>query len=140
MFKTPKECYDYIVQNQLETAVIGAMMQQTDNYSIAEIADAKFQNKEGKIFFSSAGYKIHVEVPDEEIVTAVLNELYVSAFLSRKDDNYQVHFLVSGYPAAMKTRFEEEITRQVVKYMLMSVITACRLDSRKKLKNYIGGE
>ena len=42
MFKTPKECYDYIVKNELETAVIGAMMQQTDNYSIAEIADARF--------------------------------------------------------------------------------------------------
>lgn len=48
MFKTPKECYDYIVKNELETAVIGAMMQQTDNYSIAEIADARFHNREGK--------------------------------------------------------------------------------------------
>lgn len=50
MFKTPKECYDYIVKNELETAVIGAMMQQTDNYSIAEIADARFHNREGKKF------------------------------------------------------------------------------------------
>ena len=44
MFKTPKECYDYIVKNELETAVIGAMMQQTDNYSIAEIADADLRS------------------------------------------------------------------------------------------------
>lgn len=99
MFKTPKECYDYIVKNELETAVIGAMMQQTDNYSIAEIADARFHNREGKISFTSAGYKINIEVTDDEIVTAVLNGLYVSAFLSRKDDNYRVHFLVSGLPA-----------------------------------------
>ena len=42
MFKTPKECYEYIVKNELETAVISAMMQQTDNYSIAEIAKEKF--------------------------------------------------------------------------------------------------
>ena len=60
MFKTPKECYDYIVKNELETAVIGAMMQQTDNYSIAEIADARFHNREGKISFTSAGYKINI--------------------------------------------------------------------------------
>ena len=134
MFKTPKECYDYIVKNEMETAIIGAMMQQTDNYSIAEIADARFHNREGKISFTSAGYKINIEV------TEVLNGLYVSAFLSRKDDNYRVHFLVSGYPAEMKARFEEEITKEVVRYMIMSVIMACRLDSEKKLKIYIGNE
>ena len=77
---------------------------------------------------------------DDEIVTAVLNGLYVSAFLSRKDDNYRVHFLVSGYPAEMKARFEEEITKEVVRYMIMSVIMACRLDREKKLKIYIGNE
>ena len=140
MFKTPKECYDYIVKNEMETAIIGAMMQQTDNYSIAEIADARFHNREGKISFTSAGYKINIEVTDDEIVTAVLNGLYVSAFLSRKDDNYRVHFSVSGYPAEMKARFEEEITKEVVRYMIMSVIMACRLDSEKKLKIYIGNE
>lgn len=50
MFKTPKECYDYIVKNEMETAIIGAMMQQTDNYSIAEIADARFHNREAENF------------------------------------------------------------------------------------------
>lgn len=34
----------------------------------------------------------------------------------------------------MKARFEEEITKEVVRYMIMSVIMACRLDSEKKLK------
>ena len=35
---------------------------------------------------------------------------------------------------------EEEITKEVVRYMIMSVIMACRLDSEKKLKIYIGNE
>ena len=35
---------------------------------------------------------------------------------------------------------EEEITKEVVRYMIMSVIMACRLDSEKKLKTYIGDE
>ena len=98
MFKTPKECYDYIVKNELETAVIGAMMQQTDNYSIAEIADARFHNREGKISFTSAGYKINIEVTDDEIVTAVLNGLYVSAFLIKKRRQLPGAFFSVGIP------------------------------------------
>ena len=39
-----------------------------------------------------------------------------------------------------KQHFEEEITKEVVRYMIMSVIMACRLDSEKKLKIYIGNE
>ena len=79
----------------------------------------------------------NIPVTDDEIVTAVLNGLYVSAFLSRNQDKYQIHFLVSGYPVDMKCRYEEHIAKGVVKYMIMSTIVACRLDSEKKLKEYI---
>lgn len=137
MFNTPTDCYNYIIENDLEMPVLGAMMNHVGGYSIAEIADGRFHNRDGAVSFSSPGYKINIPVTDDEIVTAVLNGLYVSAFISRNQDKYQIHFLVSGYPVDMKCRYEENIAKGVVKYMIMSTIVARRLDSEKKLKEYI---
>lgn len=137
MFNTPTDCYNYIIENELEMPVLGAMMNHVGGYSIAEIADGRFHNRDGEVSFSSPGYKINIPVTDDEIVTAVLNGLYVSAFLSRNQDKYQIHFLVSGYPIDMKCRYEEEIAKGVVRYMIMSTIVACRLDSEKKVREYI---
>ena len=137
MFNTPTDCYNYIIENDLEMPVLGAMMNHVGGYSIAEIADGRFHNRDGEVSFSSPGYKINIPVTDDEIVTAVLNGLYVSAFLSRNQDKYQIHFLVSGYPVDMKCRYEEEIAMGGVRYMIMSTIVACRLDSEKKVREYI---
>lgn len=143
MFKTPNEAYEYIMENNLETDVLSAMMTHTMDYSIAEIADGSFKLEEEadgrKVTFVSKGYKIDVPVTDDEIVTAVLNGLYISAFISRKADNYNVHFLVSGYPAKMKAMFEDEIARNVVRYMILSTVVACGLNSEKKIREYIRG-
>ena len=109
MFNTPTDCYNYIIENDLEMPVLGAMMNHVGGYSIAEIADGRFHNRDGEVSFSSPGYKINIPVTDDEIVTAVLNGLYVSAFISRNQDKYQIHFLVSGYPVDMKCRYEEHI-------------------------------
>ena len=136
MFNTPTDCYNYIIENDLEMPVLGAMMNHVGGYSIAEIADGRFHNSDGAVSFSSQGYKINIPVTDDEIVTAVLNGLYVSAFLSRNQDKYQIHFLVSGYPVDMKCRYEEHIAKGVVKYMIMSTIVACRLDSEKNCLLY----
>ena len=86
MFNTPTDCYNYIIENDLEMPVLGAMMNHVGGYSIAEIADGRFHNSDGAVSFSSQGYKINIPVTDDEIVTAVLNGLYVSAFLSRNQD------------------------------------------------------
>ena len=137
VFSTPKECYDYIIKNNLEMPVLGTMMNHLKDYSIAEIADARFHITAGVVSITSAGYRINVPITDDEIATAVLNGIYVSAFISRKEDKYQIHFLVSGYPKEMKCKYEEEIAKDVVRYMIMSTITACRLDSEKKLREYI---
>lgn len=143
MFKSPNEAYEYIMENNLETDVLSVMMTHTMDYSIAEIADGSFKIEEEadgrKVTFVSKGYKIDVPVTDDEIVTAALNGLYISAFISRKADNYNVHFLVSGYPAKMKAMFEEEIARNVVRYMILSTVVACGLNSEKKIREYIGG-
>lgn len=141
MFKSPNEAYEYITDNNLETDVLSAMMTHTMDYSIAEIADGNFKiDKEDngrKVTFVSKGYKIDVPVTDEEIVTAALNGLYISVFISRKADKYNVHFLVSGYPARMKAMFEDEIAKNVVRYMILSTVVACGLNSEKKIREYI---
>ena len=141
MFKSPNEAYEYVVDNNLETDVLSSMMTHKMDYSIAEIADGNFKIDEEdngrKVTFVSKGYKIDVPVTDEEIVTAALNGLYISAFISRKADNYNVHFLVSGYPARMKAMFEDEIAKNVVRYMILSTVVACGLNSEKKIREYI---
>ena len=38
MFNTPTDCYNYIIENDLEMSVLGAMMNHVGGYSIAEIA------------------------------------------------------------------------------------------------------
>ena len=72
------------------------------------------------------------------MLTAAINGMYISAFISRKDDNYRVHFLLHKYPDQMKTRFEEEITKDVINYMIYGTIIALRLDKPEKVKTYLG--
>ena len=43
MFNTPTDCYNYIIENDLEMPVLGAMMNHVGGYSKAEIADGRFQ-------------------------------------------------------------------------------------------------
>ena len=108
MFNTPTDCYNYIIENDFEMPVLGAMMNHVGGYSIAEIADGRFHNRDEAVSFSSPGYKINIPVTDDEIVTAVLNGLYVSAFISRNQDKYQIHFLVSGYPKTFSRPLYEQ--------------------------------
>ena len=71
MFNTPTDCYNYIIENDLEMPVLGAMMNHVGGYSIAEIADGRFHNRDGAVSFSSPGYKINIPVTDDEIDSAV---------------------------------------------------------------------
>ena len=66
MFNTPTDCYNYIIENDLEMSVLGAMMNHVGGYSIAEIADGRFHNRDGAVSFSSPGYKINIPVTDDE--------------------------------------------------------------------------
>ena len=50
MFNTPTDCYNYIIENELEMPVLGAMMNHVGGYSIAEIADGRFHNRDGAVF------------------------------------------------------------------------------------------
>ena len=87
----------------------------------------------GKIFILfQRSYHLDIKITDDEVLTAAINGLYISAFISRKDDNYRVHFLVHQYPDQMKARFEEKITKDVVDYMIYGTIMALRLDTPEK--------
>ena len=74
---------------------------------------------------------------DDDIITAVLNGLYVSAFISRYKEEYNVHFLVHAYPETKKAQFEDAILKEVVRYMIMMTIVRLRLDTPQKVKDYL---
>ena len=73
MFNTPTDCYNYIIENELEMPVLGAMMNHVGGYSIAEIADGRFHNRDGEVSFSSSGYKINIPVTDETPSPSISN-------------------------------------------------------------------
>ena len=83
-------------------------------------------------------YKINMQITDDDIITAVMNGLYVSAFISRQGDAYNVHFLVHAYPENMKSQFDDEILKEVLRYMIMMTIVRLRLDTPEKVEEYLG--
>lgn len=135
---TPQDIYQYVVNSGKEAEFLSAMMLQKQQYSIAEIADTVFSLDNGVCRLQSQQFKLNLPIQDEDIVTAVHNKLYITAFLSRHVDEYQVHFLVHRCPAALKAQYEEQITQEVVRYMILKTIVALRLTTWKKVDEYIG--
>lgn len=134
---TPRDMLDYVVNNHRESDFLSSVALHKGNYSIGEIADKRFKENNGEYKFISNDYKINIVIEDDEIATAIHNGLYITPFISRKDDVYQVHFLVHQYPESMKERFEENIVKEVVEYMILKTIVALRLDTEKKIDDYI---
>lgn len=134
---TPMDIYNYVVQSGKEADFLSAIVLQKQNYSIAEIGDTVFSTEEDGCRLKSRQYRLNLPVQDEDIVAAVRNGQYITAFLSRQGDNYQVHFLVHRYPAAEKAAFEEAITQEVVRYMILKTIVALRLTTWRKVDEYL---
>ena len=135
---TPKEMLDFVYDNCLDTDFVTSIMMNKMNYSIGEIYDKKYVRRENVFYLKSEGYRLNEAIEDDDIFTALSNGLYVSAFVSRFDNSYRIHFLVHRYPESMKARFEEEITKEVVQYMIYNTIIALKLDNEEKIKNYCG--
>lgn len=133
---TPVDMLKYVLDHDLEASFLTAVSMHVGGYSIGEITDKVFEEKDGKFLFKSKAYGIDIELNDEDVYTAFRNGLYVSAFISRKDSEYQVHFLVHRYPISMKGDFEEAITAEVVQYMILKTIVALRLDNKEKIRKY----
>ena len=137
---TPRDILNYVYEKELDTPFLLAMANHVQGFSIGEITDKKIEKRGEDFYLVSKSYNLDIRITDDEVLTAAINGLYISAFISRKDDNYRIHFLVHQYPDQMKTRFEEEITKDVVNYMIYGTIIALRLDTPEKVKTYLGAQ
>ena len=57
---------------------------------------------------------------------------------SQTTKNLIIRLVRNQYPDQMKARFEEEITKDVVDYMIYGTIMALRLDTTEKVNAYLG--
>lgn len=137
MSYTPRDILAYVYEKHLEDEFLLALASHVENFSIGEITDKKIEKRGEDYFLVSKAYALDIKLTDDEILTAAMNGLYISAFISRKEDNYKLHFLVHKYPQSMKSRFEEEITKEVIDYMIQGTILALRLDTLDKIHSYL---
>ena len=137
MSYTPRDILAYVYEKHLEDEFLLALASHVENFSIGEITDKKIEKRGEDYFLVSKAYALDIKLTDDEILTAAMNGLYISAFISRKEDNYKLHFLVHKYPKSMKSRFEEEITKEVIDYMIQGTSLALRLDTPDKIHSYL---
>lgn len=135
---TPQDIYNYIVRSGKESEFLTAILLQRQGYSIGEIPDAVFDIQSG-CRLRSRQYRLDLEIADEEIAAAVRSGRYVTAFISRQGETYQLHFLTHPYPADRKADYEEPVAREVVRYMILKTIIALRLTTWKKVDEYLVG-
>lgn len=134
---SPRDILEYIINEGLESEFLLSVSRFKNNYTIGEIGDGRFTVKDGVTYFRSKGFNINVPVDDDNVAAAVADKQYISAFISRKDDAYQVHFLVHKYPESMKTQFDEIIVKEVIQYMILKTVVALRLDTFEKVNEYV---
>ena len=134
---TPRDILAYVYEKHLEDEFLLALASHVENFSIGEITDKRIEKRGEDYFLVSKAYALDIKLTDDEILTAAMNGLYISAFISRKEENYKLHFLVHKYPQSMKSRFEEEITKEVIDYMIQGTILALRLDTPDKIHSYL---
>lgn len=137
MSYTPRDILAYVYEKHLEDEFLLALASHVENFSIGEITDKRIEKRGEDYFLVSKAYALDIKLTDDEILTAAMNGLYISAFISRKEENYKIHFLVHKYPQSMKSRFEEEITKEVIDYMIQGTILALRLDTPDKIHSYL---
>lgn len=137
MSYTPRDILAYVYEKHLEDEFLLALASHVENFSIGEITDKRIEKRGEDYFLVSKAYALDIKLTDDEILTAAMNGLYISAFISRKEENYKIHFLVHKYPQSMKSRFEEEITKEVIDYMIQGTILALRLDTPEKIERYV---
>jgi len=136
MYK-PIDILDYVLDNNKDADFILAMSMHKMGYSIGEMADVKFKFKNEKLHIISKVFKLDREVTDPDIIFAVMGGQYVSAFISRFDDKYEIHFLMHDCMASEKADHEEEIAERVVQYMILKTIKQLRLDTPEKVDKYM---
>ena len=91
---TPRDILNYVYEKELDTQFLLATANHVQDFSIGEITDKKIEKRGEDFYLVSKSYHLDIKITDDEVLTAAINGLYISAFISRKDDNYRVHFLV----------------------------------------------
>ena len=134
---TPRDILEYVKKEKLEFKILEAITYHRQDYSIAEITDREYIKSDKGFRLVSKGLKIDIEIIDDDVLTALFNELYVSSFISRFKDDYQVHFLVHSYPSSMKAKFDENIADEVIEYIILKTIITLKLDSPHKIDEYL---
>ncbi len=137
MAYSPIDILDYVLDNGKDADFMVAITMHKMGYSIGEITDLKFKWKEERLKMFSKTYNINQEVTDTDIMIASKAGKYISAFLSRFNDTYQVHFLVHDCMEADKQAYEDEITMRVIQYMILKTIKQLRLDTPEKVEQYL---
>jgi len=136
---TPKDIYDHVVSAGKEADFLTAIAMHRRNYSIAELPDAVFDPAEGALRLRSKLYKLDIPIEDSDIAGAAEKGQYISAFLCRHEEQYQLHFLVHPWAASEKAAHEEELTRNVVQFMILRAIITLRLTTWRKVDEYLAG-
>ena len=121
---TPRDILNYVYEKELDTQFLLVTANHVQDFSIGEITDKKIEKRGEDFYLVSKSYHLDIKITDDEVLTAAINGLYISAFISRKDDN--------------QARFEEKITKDVVDYMIYGTIMALRLDTPEKVNAYLG--
>ena len=134
---TPIDILDYVIDNEKEADFMMALSLHKYGYSIAEIADASLVWKKDTLCIESEMYKLEQSVNDFDIMVASKSGKYISSFISRFNDIYQLHFLVHECLMDEKASNEDEIAMRVVQYMILKTIKQLRLDSIDKVEKYI---
>lgn len=135
---TPVDILNHVKSSGLEYKFMNALAYYKMGYSIGEITDREYIVKDNVCRMKSPSFSLNLKLDDEEIVAALKADMYVSAFICRKDNDYSVHFLVHKCRNSEKSDNEEAIAQEVVDYMILRTIVALRLDSYKKVDEYIG--
>lgn len=135
-----EEMCQYMKDEELVIPVLHANRVCKNRYSIMEIFDAKFQREGDKVRLISKDLDLYELMEDDNIITAVINEIYLTAFVERNQDAYFVHVLVSKYPRCLKKRYEKEIFDEVIDYMLQQIIKSQNLTTKGRLMKYIEDE
>ena len=138
MSYTPVDILDYVIDNEMESGFLLSITMHKMGYSIGEITDLKLMWHGDRLFMKSKTYSINQNVTDADIMIASKSGKYISAFISRFNEEYQVHFLVHECMAEDKSNHEDEIAKRVVQYMILKTIIQLRLDTPEKAEKYIG--
>ena len=137
MSYSPVDILDYVLENDKDADFFVAISLHKYGYSIGEIPDLKLEWTDEKLYLKSDAYNLSQPVADMDIMIASKSGKYISAFISRFNNTYQIHFLVHEYFKEEKSKYEEEIANRVVQYMILKAIKQLRLDSPEKVDNYI---